>query len=133
MSISIYYLIDTYQRIKQDKEMVSLLDSCGEGCGWTAAIIAILSWGSFGVPIRALKKSGGGGSVEVNFFVMQTYKTFVCFITSWFVILLGEEVRFTAWGIVSGLFWVPGAACGIYGIRNAGETFCYVCMLRMLI
>lgn len=32
----------------------------------------------------------------------------------------GEEVRWTPWGIVSGLFWVPGAACGIYGIRNAG-------------
>jgi glucose uptake protein GlcU len=44
----------------------------------------------------------------------------VCFVTSWLVLLLGEEVRWTPWGIVSGLFWVPGAACGIYGIRNAG-------------
>jgi hypothetical protein len=33
---------------------------------------------------------------------------------------MGEEVRWTPWGIVSGLFWVPGATCGIYGIRNAG-------------
>ena len=33
---------------------------------------------------------------------------------------VGEEVRWTPWGIVSGIFWVPGAACGIYGIRNAG-------------
>jgi glucose uptake protein GlcU len=58
--------------------------------------------------------------VEVNFFVMQTYKTLVLFVTSWLVLLLGEEVRWTSWGIVSGLFWVPGAACGIYGIRDAG-------------
>ena len=32
----------------------------------------------------------------------------------------GETVRFTPWGIVSGLFWVPGGVAGIYGIRNAG-------------
>jgi glucose uptake protein GlcU len=94
--------------------MVSLLDGCAEGCGWTAAIIAVVSWGTFGVPLKV------NTNVEVNFFVMQSYKTMVCFVTSWLVILLGEEVRFTPWGIVSGLFWVPGAACGIYGIRNAG-------------
>lgn len=33
---------------------------------------------------------------------------------------MGEPVRFTAWGIVSGLFWVPGGVAGIYAIRNAG-------------
>lgn len=36
----------------------------------------------------------------------------------------GEEIRWTRWGIVSGLFWVPAAACGIYGIRNAGLAIC---------
>jgi multidrug transporter EmrE-like cation transporter len=51
---------------------------------------------------------------------MQSYKTIVCFLTSWFVLFLGEPVRFSLWGIVSGLFWVPGAACGIYAIRNCG-------------
>lgn len=94
--------------------MVSVFEGCSEGCGWTAAIIAVLSWGTFGVPLKV------NTNVEVNFFVMQSYKTMVCFLTSWLVILLGEPVRFSAWGIVSGLFWVPGAACGIYGIRNAG-------------
>lgn len=34
--------------------------------------------------------------------------------------IIGEEVRWTNWGILSGLFWVPAACCGIYGIRNAG-------------
>jgi hypothetical protein len=36
------------------------------------------------------------------------------------VIPLGEPFKFTPWGIVSGMFWVPGATAGIYGIRNAG-------------
>ena len=94
--------------------MVSLLSGCTEACGWFAALVAVFSWGSFGVPIKS------NVNVDVNFFVMQSYKTIVCFVTSWLVVFLGEPVRFTPWGIVSGLFWVPGAACGIYAIRNAG-------------
>jgi glucose uptake protein GlcU len=83
-------------------------------CGWFAAMLAVFSWGSFGVPVKS------NVNVDVNFFVMQSYKTVVCFLTSWLVIFLGEPVRFSPWGIVSGLFWVPGASCGIYAIRNAG-------------
>ena len=94
--------------------MVSILDGCTEGCGWAAAILAALSWGTFGVPLKC------NVNVEVNFFVMQSYKTLVCFATCWLVLLLGEPIQWSYWGIVSGLFWVPGAACGIYGIRNAG-------------
>jgi hypothetical protein len=48
----------------------------------------------------------------------------MCFLTCWFVVFLGEEIRWTRWGILSGLFWVPAAACGIYGIRNAGLAIC---------
>ena len=52
---------------------------------------------------------------------MQSFKMLVCFVTAWPVVwLLGETIQFTPWDIVSGLFWVPGASCGIYGIRNAG-------------
>lgn len=94
--------------------MVSVLSSCTETCGWIAAVVAMFSFGSFGVPLKT------SINVEVNFLVMQSYKTLVCFCTSWLVLLLGEEVRWSNWGIASGLFWVPGAACGIYGIRNAG-------------
>lgn len=114
---------------------MTLLDGCSEGCGVAAAILAALSWGTFGVPIKAAAAANSTTNtststrsdstpppaIEVNFFVMQSYKTIVCFVTSWpLVILLGEPIRWTPWGIVSGLFWVPGAACGIYGIRNAG-------------
>ncbi|KAG7346667.1 drug/metabolite transporter superfamily protein [Nitzschia inconspicua] len=93
---------------------MSLLEGCTETCGWLAAVLAVFAWGTFGVPIKS------NVNVDVNFFVMQSYKTIVCFVTSWLVILLGEPIRFSAWGIVSGLFWVPGASCGIYAIRNAG-------------
>jgi len=44
----------------------------------------------------------------------------MCFLTCWLVIPLGEPVRFTSWGILSGLFGVPGGCAGVYAIRNAG-------------
>ncbi len=45
----------------------------------------------------------------------------MCFLTCWIIIPLGgEPCRFTPWGIVSGLFWVPGGWAGIYAIRTAG-------------
>lgn len=92
----------------------SVFAGCTDTCGWIAAVIAVFCYGTFGVPLKT------SVTVEVNFLVMQSYKTLVCFFTSWFVILLGEEVRWSNWGIASGLFWVPGAACGVYAIRNAG-------------
>jgi len=45
----------------------------------------------------------------------------MCFLTCWLIIPLGgEPFRFTPWGIVSGLFWVPGGWAGIFAIRSAG-------------
>jgi glucose uptake protein GlcU len=102
---------------------MTLLDSwCGAdgasalSCGWAAAFLAVLAWGSFGVPIRAVPHS-----LQVHPLVMQSYKTLVCFVTSFlFVALAREPVRWSWWGLLSGLFWVPGATAGIYGIRQAG-------------
>jgi len=93
---------------------VSVFDSCTDSCGWIAALVSVLAWGSFGVPIKT------GVTCDVHPLVMQSFKTSVCFATSWLVLLLGEKFQWSYWGIASGLFWVPGAACGIYGIRNAG-------------
>lgn len=91
-----------------------MMHQCLESCGWISGIIAALSFGSFGVPIKSIS------NLNVDPLVMQTYKSVVCFLTCWFVIFLGEPIRFTPWGIISGIFWVPGATAGIYGIRNAG-------------
>ena len=77
--------------------------SC-QACGWAAAFCATLAFGTFGVPI----KSEAARSVDIDPLVFQSYKTFMGFATSWLVLLEGEEFVFSPWGIVSGLFWVPG-------------------------
>lgn len=92
-----------------------MLDKCSETCGWIAGIIAAFSFGTFGVPIKDVKSK-----MKVDPLVMQSYKSLLCFLTCWLVIPLGEPFKFTPWGIVSGMFWVPGATAGIYGIQNAG-------------
>lgn len=128
--------------------VVSMLDGCGDQCGWIASFFAALTYGSYGVPIKETKK------MDVHPLVLQvwycssyhwffpndlsilatccwvshthpsfapkSYKTLVFFLTCWFVILLGVQPRWTPWGILSGLLWVSGGTGGIYGIRNAG-------------
>jgi len=88
----------------------------GAVVGWFAAFIGAVGFGSFAVPIKGERAN----SVDVDPLVMQSYKSLMCFLTSWLVVLLGVEVTFTPWGIVSGLFWVPGGAFNIFAIRNAG-------------
>jgi glucose uptake protein GlcU len=92
----------------------SLAEATCEACGWAAAFCSMLAFGSYGVPIKSAVK------VDTDPLVFQTYKTMMCFLTSWLVLLAGEKFVFTPWGIVSGLFWVPGGIAGIYGIQNAG-------------
>jgi len=66
-------------------------------------------------------KGEAATSVDIDPLVMQTYKTTVCFFTSWFVLLVpGETLCFTPWGICSGIFWVPAGISAVYAIRNAG-------------
>lgn len=88
-----------------------------ELCGWVSAFIGMLAFGSFGVPV----KSKMAKSLNIDPLVMQSYKTGMCFVTSWlFLLVRGEAVTFTPWGIVSGLFWVPGGVATIYAIKTAG-------------
>ena len=58
----------------------------------------MLAFGSFGVPI----KSGAALEVDIDPLVMQSYKSIMVFLTSWFVLAAGEPFHFTPWGIVSG-------------------------------
>jgi len=77
----------------------------------------MLAFGSFGVPV----KSKVAKSLNIDPLVMQSYKTGMCFITSvLFLFFRGEKFTFTPWGIVSGLFWVPGGVATIYAIKTAG-------------
>ena len=88
-----------------------------EAVGWMAALGAMLAFGSFGVPI----KSDAANSVNVDPLVFQSYKSGVCFLTSWLILLKSDvPFSFTPWGIVSCLFWVPGGVATVFAIRNAG-------------
>lgn len=84
--------------------------------GWISALISCVCFGSFGVPI----KSDAAKRVDIDPLVFQTYKTVICFLTSWFVLCFGQEFTFSPWGIVSGLFWVPSGIAAIYAVKNAG-------------
>jgi hypothetical protein len=92
------------------------MDNVCEACGWMAACLAMLSFGSFAAPI----KSQIVVSLNVDPLVFQTYKTAMCFVTCWIVLLLGHPFSFSPWGIVSGLFWVPGGVGTIFAVKTAG-------------
>ena len=77
----------------------SLFDSCGDSCGWVAAVVAAICYGSYGVPIKETV------SFDVHPLMFQSYKTFTMFLTCWFVLTMGVTVAFTPWGILSGLLW----------------------------
>ncbi len=93
-----------------------ILDKCTDACGYAAAGLAAICLGSFGVPAKSKVVT----RLDADPLVIQTYKSTMAFLTCWLVLLLGEPVKMTSWGIVSGIFWVPGGVAGIYGIRNAG-------------
>ncbi|GFH59138.1 hypothetical protein CTEN210_15614 [Chaetoceros tenuissimus] len=92
------------------------LDSCGNGCGLIAAFVGMIGFGSFGAPLKCKAID----MCSPDPFVLQTYKSIMCFVTSWVVLFLGVDFEYTNWGIVSGILWVSGGVCGIFGIRNAG-------------
>lgn len=87
-----------------------------ETYGWCAALVSMLAFGSFGVPI----KCDAARKHDIDPLVFQTYKSIVCFVTSWAVLLVGVPFRFTYWGIVSAIFWVPGGIATVYAVKNAG-------------
>mmetsp|Transcript_31761 Transcript_31761/g.46705 ORF Transcript_31761/g.46705 Transcript_31761/m.46705 type:complete len:238 (-) Transcript_31761:1372-2085(-) len=93
-----------------------MLKDQDEFYGWISAIIATIAFGSFVVPM----KGEAATRVDVDPLVFQSYKSFMCFFLSWFLVLFGIKPTFTPWGIVSAAFWVPGSTAGIYAVRRAG-------------
>lgn len=83
--------------------------------GWACVLGAVICFGSFGVPIKSARVR----NADVHPFVFQTYKSFWCFATCWFV-LLARPFNFTWWGVVSGLSWVPAGAAYVVGVQHAG-------------
>jgi len=94
--------------------MVSIFDGCDDSCGWVAAILSALAYGSFGVPIKETR------NIDLHPLVFQSYKTCTMFSCSWLVLWMGVAPAWTRWGLLSGLLWVAGGTGGIYAIRMAG-------------
>lgn len=91
--------------------------SSSEVYGWLAALGSALAFGTFAVPI----KSQASTAVDIHPLVFQSYKTSMCLATCWLVLLIpGVKLTFSPWGVVSGLFWVPGGIATVYAIKNAG-------------
>eukprot|EP00518_Triparma_eleuthera_P012341 CAMPEP_0182468844 /NCGR_PEP_ID=MMETSP1319-20130603/16133_1 /TAXON_ID=172717 /ORGANISM="Bolidomonas pacifica, Strain RCC208" /LENGTH=370 /DNA_ID=CAMNT_0024669091 /DNA_START=99 /DNA_END=1208 /DNA_ORIENTATION=- len=99
--------------------------------GYATALISTLCFGSFAVPVKLPSVA----SLNVHPLAFQTYKTAMCAATAWTSLVLpvytdgrdGEregwrrtELQYTPWGIVSGVFWVPGGVMAIYAVQNAG-------------
>ena len=61
--------------------------------GWFAAFIGAIGFGSFAVPI----KGEAANSVDIDPLVMQSYKSFTCFFTSWLVLLFGKFGTISIW------------------------------------
>jgi hypothetical protein len=59
-----------------------------DACGWAAAFGGMLAFGTFGAPI----KSDVARSVDIDPLVFQSYKTTMCFLTSWLILLTGTFV-----------------------------------------
>lgn len=92
------------------------MNSCGQSCTILGILCGIIASGSFGAPLKCHSVN----MCNPDPFVLQTYKTGMCFITSWMLLFLGERCEVSPMGLVSGLLWVSGGVCGIFGIRNAG-------------
>lgn len=133
-------------------------------CGYTAAAIACLAFGSFAVPIKSpsvqrenvdplgtydVRSSTALGqrknqnpSLETqtqllcvagsSTVVLQTYKIVLNFAVSMILVtaFLHEPIRFSPWGIVSGLFMVPGGTAGYYAVQTSGLAIRYVVLIN---
>lgn len=85
--------------------------------GWISAFISCIAFGSFAVPVKVKRAR----ECNVDPLVFQSYKTFMCFITSFLTIpIFKVDFNFTPYGIVSGIFWVPAGVAAIYAVQNAG-------------
>lgn len=65
-------------------DTATAMTSCGV-CGWTAALCSMVAFGSFGVPI----KGEASRAVDVDPLVFQSYKTGMCLLTCWLVLIYG--------------------------------------------
>lgn len=78
-------------------------------------LVSVICFGSFGVPI----KSQAVTDAKVDPIIFQSYKTFWAFVTS-FVALTYNPVKYTPWGLLSGLSWVPAGIAAVIAVNCIG-------------
>eukprot|EP01114_Cavostelium_apophysatum_P017967 TRINITY_DN5452_c0_g1_i1.p1 TRINITY_DN5452_c0_g1~~TRINITY_DN5452_c0_g1_i1.p1 ORF type:complete len:378 (-),score=30.34 TRINITY_DN5452_c0_g1_i1:73-1101(-) len=83
--------------------------------GMLAVLGAILSFGTFGVPIKSKKVI----DAKVDPVVFQTYKSAWVFITS-LITFTYNKFSYTPWGILGGFFWVPGGIAAVIAVNCIG-------------
>jgi Transmembrane family, TMEM144 of transporters len=96
-----------------------LLDGCSDKCGWIAAGISLLAYGTYGVPIKETKHLP-----QLNPLVFQSYKTCTMLVLAPIVVTIldgsGAPWRYSPWGLLSGLLWVLGGTGGVVAVRWCG-------------
>jgi len=108
------------QAAQRESGSDGLLGGCSDSCGWLAALIALLSYGTYGVPIKHTVHHMSSG--DVNPLVFQSYKTVTMLCLAPLVVFLDVPLRWTPWGLLSGLLWVLGGTGGVVGVRWAGMS-----------
>lgn len=88
---------------------------CNDACGFAAALLGSLCYGTYGVPLKLT-----ANVVDTHPLVLQSYKTTVCFLLSWTVLLFGPTLQWTSYGIIAGLLWVCGGTFGCVAVLYAG-------------
>lgn len=79
--------------------------------GWLAVIGSIISFGSFGVPIKSKKVFKTRVVIskvveaEVDPIIFQTFKSFWVFATS-FITFTYNDFSYTPWGLLGGLIMI---------------------------
>jgi len=68
--------------------------------GFIAAIISILSWGSYFVPMKRIKK--------YDPFYFQALMCIAIFLSSLVIAFIYNSFVFSYWGILSGVLWASG-------------------------
>jgi glucose uptake protein GlcU len=92
----------------------SLVGGNGDALGWFSAAVAAICAGSWGAPVKSV------ADFDVHPLVMQSYKTTVLFSTCWMVLFMGQEARWTPYGLLSGFLYVAGGTGGCFAIPNCG-------------
>jgi len=87
------YAVDELERRRVESSLVMLFDSCTDTCGWHAAVVAALAYGSFGVPIKATVR----GNIKLSTCLCSTcvsvYRTVLAHLSRVFAFLASEQLK----------------------------------------